>query len=84
MISHSPHPSYSRLVDRLNRFPQGAAPTETLYKILAMLFSEREAELVSVLPIQSFTTEKASKIWKMSLVETQDMPIQIGLILQAF
>ena len=71
MISHSPHPSYSRLVDRLNRFPQGAAPTETLYKILAMLFSEREAELVSVLPIQSFTTEKASKIWKMSLVETQ-------------
>lgn len=66
-----PQKSYVQLVDRLNRFPQGAAPTETLYKILAMLFSEREAELVSQLPIQTFTAERASKIWKMSLVETQ-------------
>lgn len=32
-------------VDRLNRFPQGAPPSETLYKILEMLVSEREAQI---------------------------------------
>jgi hypothetical protein len=41
---------YVDLVDRLNRFPQGAPPSDTLYKILAMLFSEREAAVVSQLP----------------------------------
>jgi ferredoxin len=62
---------YSELVERLNRFPQGAPPSETLYKILKILFSEREAELVALLPIRPFTAEKASRVWKMSLVEAQ-------------
>jgi len=62
---------YTELVDRLNRFPQGAPPSETLYKILEILFSQREAELVALLPIKPFTTEKASRIWKMSPAETQ-------------
>ena len=31
---------YTELVDRLNRFPQGAPPSETLYQILKILFSE--------------------------------------------
>lgn len=35
--------AYGALSDRLNRFPQGAPPSELLYRILAMLFSEREA-----------------------------------------
>ena len=48
-------PAYTHLVDRLNRFPQGAAPTDTLYKILAILFSEREAELVAQLPSNDTT-----------------------------
>ena len=59
----SPH-AYRRLVDRLNRFPQGAPPSETLYKILALLFSEREAELVSALPIRPFSAERAAAVWK--------------------
>jgi len=62
---------YSELVERLNRFPQGAPPSETLYKILKILFSEREAELVALLPIKPFTAEKASRVWKMSLAEAQ-------------
>jgi len=37
--------SYQQLAERLNRFPQGAPPTERLYRILAMLFSEREDEV---------------------------------------
>ncbi len=57
---------YSRLVERLNRSPQGAPPSELLYKILKMLLSEKEAELVSHMSIKPFTAEKAGRVWKMS------------------
>jgi len=57
--------SYQNLAQRLNRFPQGAPPTELLFKILKILFSEREASLVSLLPIKPFTRKKAAVIWKM-------------------
>ena len=59
--------SYTQLSDRLNLFPQGAPPTELLFQILKILFSEKEAELVSTLPIKPFTADKASRIWKMDL-----------------
>ncbi len=62
--------SYSDLVERLNRFPQGAPPSELLNKILKVLFSDREAQLVSLLPIRPFTAEKASRIWKLDLTST--------------
>ena len=62
---------YTELVERLNRFPQGAPPSDTLYKILQILFSEREAQLVALLPIKPFTAEKASRVWKMDLTETR-------------
>lgn len=61
---------YTELVERLNRFPQGAPPSETLYKILKILFSEREAGLVAQLPIKPFTAAQASQILKMDLTET--------------
>jgi len=63
--------SYSNLVDRLNRFPQGAPPSDLLNKILKVLFSDREAQLVSLLPIKPFTAEKASRIWKLDLTSTR-------------
>lgn len=59
--------SYNSLAQRLNRFPQGAPPTELLFKILKVLFSEREAKLVSELPIKPFTDKKAAAIWKLNL-----------------
>ena len=62
---------YSQLVERLNYFPQGAPPSELLNKILKILFQEKEAELVSLLPIKPFTVEKAGSIWKMDLISTQ-------------
>jgi ferredoxin len=62
---------YSKLVERLNRFPQGAPPSELLNKILTILFSEREADLVSLLPIKPFTTEKAARAWKMKPDDAQ-------------
>jgi len=63
--------SYSRLSDRLNRFPQGAPPSALLFKILSTLFNEKEADLVSMLPIKPFTAKKASSIWKMDLNSSQ-------------
>jgi Pyruvate/2-oxoacid:ferredoxin oxidoreductase delta subunit len=64
---------YTELVDRLNRFPQGAPPSESLYRILQILFSEREAQLVAQLPIKPFTAEKASQIWKMDLTTARNV-----------
>lgn len=61
--------AYKSLEERINRLPMGAPPSKTLYKILAMLFSEKEAALVSQLPIKPFTVDMASKIWKIEKLE---------------
>jgi len=71
MAHHTLKTGYSNLVDRINRFPQGAPPSQHLNKILKVLLSEREANLVSQLPIKPFTVQKASKIWKLNLTEAQ-------------
>jgi len=65
--------AYDKLTMRLNKVPQGAPPAEVLYDILKMLFSAKEAELVSVLPIKPFSVKRASKIWKKSISETQNL-----------
>lgn len=61
--------AYKNLEERLNRFPLGVAPTKTLYRILELLFSEREAELVAQLPIKPFTAKKAAQIWNVTYGE---------------
>ncbi|HIE06884.1 MAG TPA: 4Fe-4S dicluster domain-containing protein [Desulfarculaceae bacterium] len=64
---------YHELVGRLNRFPQGAPPSELLFKILSMLFSEKEGRLVALLPIKPFTAKQASRVWKMDMSSTQKL-----------
>ena len=73
MAHHTLKTGYTELVDRLNRFPQGAPPSEALYQILALLFSEREAGLVALLPIKPFTAEQAGRAWKLDLTETRNL-----------
>jgi ferredoxin len=73
MAHQNNNSAYSRLTDRLNRFPQGAYPSELLYKILKMFFNEKEADLVAVLPIKPFTATKAARIWKMNGSEAQNI-----------
>lgn len=63
--------SYKTLTDRLNLFPQGAPPSELLYKILALLFSPEEAQLVAALPIKPFTAENAARNWKVSPAQAE-------------
>src|SRR5512141_2737702 len=62
---------YTELVNRLNRFPQGAPPSDTLYKILQILFSEKEAQLVALLPIKPFNAATAARVWHMELSEAR-------------
>ncbi len=62
---------YSALVKRLDRFPQGAPASDTLYQILKIFFSEKEAGLVALLPVKPFSAEKASRIWKTDLASAQ-------------
>jgi ferredoxin len=69
-VAHlSARDGYRRLADRLNRFPQGAPPSERLHRILEILFSPREAELVAQLPIKPFRTATAAKAWGVPLAE---------------
>lgn len=55
--------AYLNLSDRINWFTQGAPTSETLYKILQVLYTEKEAKWVSLLPVRPFTAKKAAKIW---------------------
>jgi len=58
--------NYNKLTRRINLFPQGAVASALFFEILKILFSEREAGLVSSLPIKPFNAKKAAGIWKMS------------------
>jgi len=78
MAHHTLRSGYQKLVQRLNRFPQGAPPSELLYKILSLLFSEKEAALVAQLPIKPFTAGKASKIWKMDQASAEKILQQLA------
>jgi uncharacterized protein YjiS (DUF1127 family) len=71
MAHHVARGAYARLTDRLNRFPQGAPPAESLFRILRVLFSEREAELVSLLPIKPFSAARAAAAWRVSEAEAR-------------
>lgn len=71
MAHHTIKSSYANLVERLNKFPQGAPPSKVLFQILAMLFSEKEAELVAQLPLRPFNAERAARVWKLDLNSTR-------------
>ena len=63
--------SYQSLSDRLNLFPQGAPPSELLFRILEVLFTRDEAALVALLPIKPFNIAAAAKVWQKPAAESQ-------------
>ena len=69
--------AYKSLEERINWFTQGAPPTETLYKILQVLYTEKEAQMVSLLPVRPFTLKKAAKIWGMSELQAEKILDQL-------
>ncbi len=52
---------YRQFADRLNKFPQGAPPSESLFAILKVLMREKEAEILSRLPIKPFDSCTAAR-----------------------
>jgi formate hydrogenlyase subunit 6/NADH:ubiquinone oxidoreductase subunit I len=60
---------YADLVSRLNKSPQGAPDSPLLRQILAILMSEKDAELLSRLPLRPFSAKKAARAWKTNEAE---------------
>jgi len=73
MAHHTVKSGFEELVERLNRAPQGAPPSELLFRILKILVSEREAALVARLPIRPFTAERAAVLWKVPETEAREV-----------
>ena len=71
MAHHTLKNGYSDLARRINLMPQGAPPGDLLYKILSVLFSEKEAELVALLPLRPFTASAAAAVWKTGEAEAR-------------
>jgi len=65
--------NYQKLTARLNLLPQGAVASDLLFEILKILFSEREAGLVSSLPIKPFNARKAAGIWKIREADAESI-----------
>ena len=63
--------NYLALSNRLNRFPQGAPPSELLFQILEVLFTRDEAALVALLPIKPFNVAAAARVWKKPVAESR-------------
>ncbi len=63
--------AYASFADRLNKHPQGAPLSKSLYDVLEAIVSEEEANVLSQLPVKPFTIEKAAKTLKKSEVETE-------------
>ncbi len=70
-MAHQTSKNYLNLQKRLDSSTQGAPSSDTLFKILEILFSEDEAKQVSVLPLNIFSVKKAAKIWKKNIQETK-------------
>ncbi len=71
MSHHTAREAYEQFEQRLNRFPQGAPPSETLYQILGVLVSEQEAAFLAQLPIRPFTAKRVARALHMTVPEAK-------------
>ena len=79
--------AYRNLEDRINWFTQGAPPSETLTKILHVLFTEKEAKWVAKLPIRPFSLKKAAQLWGTSEAKAEkllDHLCEKGLLVDSY
>ena len=79
--------AYKNLEDRINWFTQGAPASETLTKILEVLFTEKEAKWVARLPIRPFTLKKAAQLWGTSEAKAEkllDHLCEKGLLVDSY
>lgn len=69
--------AYKSLEERINWFTQGAPASETFYKILQVLFSEKEAKVMAMLPVRPFTVKRAARIWNTSEAKAEKVLDQL-------
>ena len=69
--------AYKSLEERINWFTQGAPASETFYKILQVLFTEKEARVMSMLPVRPFTIKRAARIWNTSEAKAEKVLDQL-------
>ena len=60
MAHHTAKDGFHKFADRLNLFPQGAPPTDLLFKTLRVMVTEDEATWLSQVPIRPFKAAKAA------------------------
>jgi Pyruvate/2-oxoacid:ferredoxin oxidoreductase delta subunit len=72
MAHHTARSGYQDFVNRLNRFPQGAPPSDSLFEILKILMSEEEARLLALIPIKPFKAQQAAKAWKIPVSQAKN------------
>ena len=79
--------AYKNLEDRINWFTQGAPASESLTRILHLLFTEKEAKWISKLPIRPFNLKKAASLWGTTEARAEkllDHLCEKGLIVDSF
>ena len=79
--------AYKNLEDRINWFTQGAPASESLTRILQLLFTEKEAKWVSRLPIRPFNLKKAASLWGTTEAKAEkllDHLCEKGLIVDSY
>ena len=65
------------LIDRLNKYPIGLVDSDKLREILALLFSEREALVASLFPLEEATLPELARLTKIPSQEL--LPILEGM-----
>ncbi len=78
MGHHTVKNGFVSFADRLNLMPQGATHSQTLYALLEALVDENEAKLLSRLPLKPFTAQKASKVLKKTVTETEKHLVELS------
>jgi Pyruvate/2-oxoacid:ferredoxin oxidoreductase delta subunit len=63
-MGHLTARNYLGLQKRLDRFVPGVYDSKHLYEILKILFTDEEAKLCSLMPLNFTTVKQLSKIWK--------------------
>ncbi len=71
MAHHTLKNGYSKLAERINLAPQGAPAGELLFRILSVLFSEKEADRVALLPLRPFSAATAARNWRTTEAEAR-------------
>ena len=66
MSHHASQSGYHRLMQRVNKSPQGAPASDLLLKIFSILCTEQEAALLCQLPLRPFSAAKAGRIWQVT------------------